>query len=346
VEALRGAPELVVYGRVEERIARLRAADRELARQSRVDALAAGLADGLGILVAGLTTTGVLALAVGAHAGGELDRVLVAALTLLALASFESVAQLPQAARELTATLAAGRRVLDLVEREPDVCDPEHPLPAPGGAATLALERVTARYGPDGPAVLRGFDLRLEPGRRLALVGPSGAGKTTAVGLLLRFLDPTAGRVTLDGRDLRAYRQEDVRRAIAVAGQNAYLFSTSIRENVRLGKPGASDAEVEAALRRARIWEWVETLPEGADTLVGEEGTQLSGGQRQRVALARALLSDAPLLVLDEPTAHLDPETAEALVGDVLAAADGRSVLLVTHRPEGLDLVDEVVALG
>jgi thiol reductant ABC exporter CydC subunit len=345
VETLRGAPELVVYGRVDERLARLRAADRELARQSRLDALAGGLADGLGILVAGLTTAAVLALAVDAHADGDLDRVLVATLALLALASFDAVAPLPHAARELTATLAAGRRVLELVEREPAVRDPEQPLPGPTGPATVAVEGVTARYG-SGPPALRGFDLRLEPGRRVALVGPSGAGKTTVVNLLLRFLDPVEGRVTVDGGDLRSYRQEDVRRTFAVAGQDAYLFSTSIRENVRLARPGATDAEVESALRRARIQDWVATLPDGADTLVGEEGTQLSGGQRQRVALARALLSDAPVLVLDEPTAHLDPETAEELVGDVLAAADGRSVLLVTHRPEGLDLVDEVISIA
>jgi thiol reductant ABC exporter CydC subunit len=346
VEVLRGAPELVVYGRVDERLERLRAADRELARQTRVDALAAGLADGLGVLVAGVTTAAVLALAVDAHAGGELDRVLVAALALLALSSFEAVAPLPHAARELTATQAAGRRVLDLVEREPDVRDPERPLSAPTAPMSVAFEGVTAGYGPDAPAVLRDFDLRVEPGQRIALVGPSGAGKTTAVNLLLRFLDPAAGQVTLDGRDLRAYRQEDVRRAIAVAGQDSYLFSTSIRENVRIGRPDAADVEVEAALRRARVWDWVADLPDGADTFVGEEGAELSGGQRQRVALARALLSDAPVLVLDEPTAHLDSETAMELVSDVLSAAEGHSVLLVTHRPEGLDLVDEIVTLA
>jgi ABC-type multidrug transport system fused ATPase/permease subunit len=177
-------------------------------------------------------------------------------------------------------------------------------------------------------------------------VGASGAGKTTVVNLLLRFLDPVDGRVTLGGCDLRDYRQDDVRRAIAVAGQDSYLFSTSIRENVRLARPDATDSEIDDALRRARIGDWVASLPDGADTLVGEEGAQLSGGERQRVALARALLSSAPVLVLDEPTAHLDPETAEVLVRDVLAAAAGRSVLLITHRPEGLDLVDEIVAIG
>jgi len=345
VELLRGAPELVVYGREDATLARVRRADSALVRLARRDALAAGIADGLGILVTGATVVGVLAAAVAAHAAGDLDRVLVAALALLALASFESVASLPLAARELSSTLAAGRRVLELTDREPTVRDPSDPAPAPPQSPSIALEGVRARYAPDEPPALDGVSLVLEPGRRLALVGPSGAGKTTVVNLLLRFLDPTEGRVTLGGRDLRDYRQEDVRRAITVAGQDAYLFSTSIRENVRLARPDATDAEIEDALRRARVDEWVASLPGGADTLVGEEGAQLSGGQRQRVALARALLSEAPVLVLDEPTSHLDPETAEELVGDILSAADGRSVLLVTHRPEGLDLVDEVVVL-
>ncbi len=220
------------------------------------------------------------------------------------------------------------------------------PLPVPPSSASIAFEGVSARYSPSEPLVLDGFNLTLEPGRKIALVGPSGAGKTTVVNLLLRFLDPESGSITLGGRDLREYRQEDVRRTIAVAGQESYLFSTSIRENVRLARPDATDDEVDGALHRAKVGDWVASLPDDADTLVGEEGTQLSGGQRQRVALARALLSEAPVLVLDEPTAHLDPETAEELVGDILSAVDGRSVLLITHRPEGLDLVDEVVVLG
>jgi ABC-type multidrug transport system fused ATPase/permease subunit len=180
----------------------------------------------------------------------------------------------------------------------------------------------------------------------VALVGASGAGKTTIVNLLLRFLDPDAGRVTLADGDLRAYRQEDVRRAIAVAGQDAHLFSASIVENVRLARPDASDDDVEQALRRARLWDWIARLPDGVHTQVGEEGRELSGGQRQRIALARALLADAPVLVLDEPTAHLDPATATALMRDVFASVHGRSVLFITHRAEGLDLVDEVVALA
>jgi ABC-type multidrug transport system fused ATPase/permease subunit len=180
----------------------------------------------------------------------------------------------------------------------------------------------------------------------VALVGPSGAGKTTVVNLLLRFLDPEAGRVTLAGRDLRDYRQEDVRRAIAVAGQESHLFSASVRDNVCLARPGATDDDVEDALRRARLWSWVAALPDGLDTAVGEEGRELSGGQRQRLVLARALLVGAPVLVLDEPTAHLDPATARALVDDVFAAAGDRSMLLITHRAEGLDLVEEIIRIG
>jgi len=268
----------------------------------------------------------------------------VATLALLALSSFDTVLSLPGAARELPGTLASGRSVLELMRREPAVVDPPEPVRAPMGRSVVALEGVTARY-PDGPAVLDGFDLRLEPGRRIALVGPSGAGKTTVVSLLLRFIDPVRGSVTIDGRDLRSLAQEDVRRTFALAGQDAHVFDSSIRENLRLARPEATDDELLAVLARARLADWVASLPAGLDTLVGEEGAQLSGGQRQRLVVARALLADAPVLLLDEPTAHLDEATATALVGDVLAAADGRSVLLVTHRTEGLELVDEIVEL-
>jgi ABC-type multidrug transport system fused ATPase/permease subunit len=194
--------------------------------------------------------------------------------------------------------------------------------------------------------VLEGLDLVLEPGDKIALIGPSGAGKTTVTNLLLRFLDPEEGRVSLGGNDLRSLRQEDVRRSFALAGQDAHVFDSTIRENLRLARPDATDAELADALARARLADWVATLPDGLDTPVGEDGARLSGGQRQRLVVARALLADAPVLLLDEPNAHLDPPTAEALVRDVLDAADGKSVLLVTHRPEGLDLVDRVVTLA
>jgi ATP-binding cassette subfamily C protein CydC len=345
VETLDGSAEIVAYGLPTERLDRIGAADGRLVRIARRAALADGAGEGLRILVTGATVVGVLAVAVSAHQAGTLDRVLVAVLALVSLAAFEAVQPLPETFRELRATAAAGRRVLELTDREPLVTDPPDPLPLPDAPFAVTVDDVRVRYSPDEPPVLDGFSLRLEPGRRIALLGRSGSGKTTLANLLLRFLDPETGRVTLAGRDLRRYRQEDVRRAIAVCGQDAHLFSTSIRANLTLARHGASDAELEAALRSARIWDWVERLPDGLDTLVGEQGRELSGGQRQRIALARALLTDAQVLVLDEPTAHLDPATAEELIADVLASAGSRCVLLITHRREGLDLVDEVHVL-
>jgi ATP-binding cassette, subfamily C, bacterial CydC len=342
VELLRGAPELVAYGREDDAQARVRASDRELTGLARRDALAAGLAEALSILATGLTVAGVLAVAVAAD---DLDRVLVATLALLALASFDAVSPLSAAARELSETLAAGRRVLELTDREPAIIDPDTPLPAPADPPVVALEGVTARYASADEPALSGLDLRLKPGARVALVGPSGVGKTTVTNLLLRFLDPEDGRVTLAGHDLREFSQQDVRATFALAGQDAHVFNSTVRANLQLGRPGATEQELWGALRRAQLSGWVSSLPDGLETLVGEEGTQLSGGQHQRLTLARALLSDAPVLLLDEPTAHLDPDTADALVRDVLAAADGRSVLLITHRPEGLELVDQIVEL-
>jgi thiol reductant ABC exporter CydC subunit len=345
VESLRGAPELVAFGAERPALERVRAADRALVDLARRDALAAGAADGLGLAVMGATVAGMLAVAVTASASGRLDRVLIATLALLAIAAFEAVTPLATAARDLAATLASGRRVLELVDVKPTVHDPPESAPAPVWPFAVALEDVRARYpGEQRPAV-DGVRLRLEPGERVALLGPSGTGKTTVVNLLLRFLDPERGRVTLGGRDARDLRQDDVRRAISVAGQDSHLFSASIRDNVRLARPDASDDDVQDVLRRAQIWDWVRGLPNGLDTFVGEEGRELSGGQRQRIVLARALLAGAPVLVLDEPTAHLDPQTATELVDDVFSAAGDRTVLLITHRAEGLDLVDRVVTL-
>ena len=344
MELLSGAPELIVFGSAGSALSRVAAADRRLGEVGHRDAMEVGLLGAAGLLVAGLTVAAVLAEAATAVNGGALDRVDMAALAFLAIAAFEVVNGVPGAARELMATLSSGRRILELTDREPAVKDPVAPLPPPL-AADIALDHVTARYPGTEHAALEGAQLRVEPGRRVAIVGPSGAGKTTVVNLLLRFLDPVHGRVTIAAKDASEYLQVDVRRSFAVAGQDAHVFDSSIRENLLLACPGAPDEDLDRVLRLAHIDGWVASLPAGIDTLVGEDGTQMSGGQRQRLVLARALLADAPVLVLDEPTAHLDPTTARMLMKDVLAATRNRTMLLITHRGEGLEGMDEVVTL-
>jgi ATP-binding cassette subfamily C protein CydC len=209
----------------------------------------------------------------------------------------------------------------------------------------LRLEDARLRYASHLPWILDGASLELRPGRRVALVGESGGGKTTIAGVLVRFLELDGGRATLDGHDLGEYASDDVRGLVALDDQDAHLFSTTIRENVRFARPGSSDDQIAAALRRAGVWDWVSSLPDGLETYVGETGDQVSGGQRRRIALARAFLSGAPLLILDEPTAHLDRATAEGILEDLLSGADDTGLLVITHDPLMLDRFDQVLRL-
>jgi ABC-type multidrug transport system fused ATPase/permease subunit len=201
------------------------------------------------------------------------------------------------------------------------------------------------RYQPGGPAALDHVSLELLPGRRVALVGPAGSGKSTLAAVLLRFVSLTEGTATLNGHNLAGYNADDVRTVIGGLPQDPHIFNATIRDNLRLARPEADHHELEAAAARARLLPWINALPGRWDTPVGAHGAALSGGERQRLALARALLADPALLILDEPTAHLDPGNRQALTADLLRATEGHATLLITHEPDGLDQVDEIVVL-
>jgi ATP-binding cassette subfamily C protein CydCD len=203
---------------------------------------------------------------------------------------------------------------------------------------------VTAGWG-SVPGVTD-LDLDLTPGTRVAVVGPSGSGKSTLAAALLRFIDPTAGSLDLDGVPLTSLRLDDVRGRVGLVDDDPHVFASTVLENVRLARPTATAAQVEAALRAVHLGPWLEQLPRGLSTLLGDGYTSLSGGERARLGMARAVLADLPALVLDEPTAHLDTATAEAVAADLLDSSAGRSVVWITHGSIGLDGVDKVVDLG
>jgi ATP-binding cassette subfamily C protein CydC len=344
-DLLSGAAELQAFGAQDAALAAATAADRQLTALARRSATAAGLGSGLIVAVAGLTVWGVLFLGVAAVAHGTLTRVPLAVLTLTALAAFEAVTAMPAAALQLGAARASAGRIGAVLDAPDAVAEPAAPRALPAGPVAVQLRGVRVQYQPGGPFALDGLDLDLRPGRRVALVGASGAGKSTVAAVLLRLRDPVGGQVTLGGADLASYSADDVRRVIGGCLQDAHIFDATIRQNLRLARPGATEDELTAAAARARLLPWIDSLPRGWDTRVGAHGAALSGGERQRLALARALLADPAVLILDEPTAHLDPAARSALTADLLAVTAGRATLMITHEMEGLEFLDEIVVL-
>jgi ATP-binding cassette subfamily C protein CydCD len=345
VDLMRGCAELTVSGALGSRMERVREADRALTRIAGRQATATALGGGLSALVTGLTVAAAALVGVQAVRDGRIEGVALAVVVLTPLAAFETVAGLPLAVQYRQRVKRSAERVYEVLDAPVPVQEPPRPTAPPAGPFPLEVRGLAARYPGQDRDALAGFTLRLEAGRRVAVVGASGSGKTTVAQVLLRFLDARAGTYRIGGVDATALDGDDVRRAVGLCAQDAHIFDSTVRENLRLARPGADDADLRGALDRARLLDWVEALPDGLDTLVGEHGAQLSGGQRQRLALARALLADFPVLVLDEPAEHLDLATADALTDDLLRATEGRTTVLITHRLKGLDTVDEVVVL-
>jgi ATP-binding cassette, subfamily C, bacterial CydCD len=344
IDALQGLPDLLIFdaqGAQRDHIAQLsgayRRAQSALAHTSGLQAALLLLLNHLGIWV-------MLWFAIPMVRDGVFDGVALAVLALAALSSFEAVQALPLAASHWDQSLAAARSLQQIVDAEPQVSPPVQALPVPPEPG-LALRALSFSYPGTTHLALHGLTLDLPQGQCIAIVGPSGAGKSTLVSLLLRFWDCPPGAIFLDGMDIRLCAPEDVRRAIAVVSQRTHLFNTRVRENLLLARPNATDAQLEHACRLAQLHDFIQSLPEGYDTWIGEAGLRLSGGERQRLAIARALLQEAPILILDEATAHLDALTERAILAELQALARGRAVLVITHRLVGLKNMDEIIVL-
>jgi ATP-binding cassette subfamily C protein CydC len=342
VDTLHGAPDLVAYGAMDRQVERVHAADAELTRLARRDAAVLGLGAGATALITGLTVWGALLLGVAAVEGGSLSAVSLAVLVLTTLAAFEIVAPLPAVAAKLGAIRESGARLFGVLDTPAATADATRTGLDPEGDSAVRVRGLRVRYGPEEPWALDGVDLEIPAGWTVAVVGPSGAGKSTLASVLLRFRDPDGGRVEIGGADITSYPTDEVRAVVSGVPQDPHVFASTLRENLRLARPGAPDEELWAALRRARLADEVAAMPKGLDTLVGTHGLGLSGGMVQRLALARAVLAAPRVLVLDEPTAHLDPDARDAVVADLLDAAEGYSTLLITHDLTGLERVDRI----
>ncbi|MFF1895602.1 thiol reductant ABC exporter subunit CydD [Streptomyces sp. NPDC058206] len=344
-DLLGGTAELTVAGALPARKERTREADTALTRIASRAATATALGGGLSALICGLTVVAAALVALPAVHDGRLEGVELAVVVLTPLAAFEAVTGLPLAVQYRQRVKRSAERVYEVLDAPVPVHEPLTPVEAPATPFPLEVRGVAARHAGASRDALDSVALTLTAGRRIAVVGPSGSGKTTLAQVLLRFLDVRAGTYRIGGVEASALDGDTVRRFVGLCAQDAHVFDSSIRENLRLARTVATDDELRAALARARLLDWAEALPDGLDTLVGEHGARLSGGQRQRLALARALLADFPVLVLDEPAEHLDLATADALTADLLVATRGRTTVLITHRLAGLEAVDEVLVM-
>ncbi len=344
VDLVDGADELAVNGATATHLDRVRRADAALTASFRAAARTAGIGQGLSVLSGGLAILGMVLVAVPAVQTGRLEGVWLASLVLLPLAAFEVVAGLPSASQDLEVLRGSAARVTAMFDAEPVVTDPPHPLAVPTGPPTVLLRGVAVHRPDVEDPVLVDIDLDLTPGRRVAVVGRSGAGKSTLAHTLVGFL-PYDGSISVGGREFRDLAGDDVREQVGLVAQDAHVFNTTIRQNLRIGRSDATDEELFAALARVRLDRAVAALPDGLDTWVGADGATLSGGQRQRLVVARALLRDFALLVLDEPAEHLDAATADALIADLADVTRSQSCVLITHRLVGLETMDEIVVL-
>ncbi len=350
VDGLQGIQDVLAFGHSHTRLEGVVACDRALGQVQRRMARITGLQIALSDLLMNTAMWVLLILAIPLVSTGYIDGVYLGVISLLILASFEAVQPLASAFQELGHSRAAAERVFDVADAPLPITESAMPQPIPAnpsglGGYDLSFKHVHFTYRQGQSEVLSNISFNLREGLRVAIVGPSGAGKSTLVRLALRFWDPTSGTILLNGQDIRGYSLRDLRDLVSVVAQDTYIFNDTLRANLLLARYEASETEIEAALEQAQLTEFVRQLPQGLKTRVGEQGLQLSGGERQRLAIARAFLKNAPILILDEVTANLDPLIERALLDTLDELTWGRTTLHITHRLLQMERMNEILVL-
>jgi ATP-binding cassette subfamily C protein CydC len=343
-EDIEGLADLMACGRERRLGERLGHWSARMEREQRRLASVRGGSAAAAAMLTGLAGLAVLILVIPLVRGGGVQGLFLASVPLIAFAAFEAVQPLGDAIREIEVSRTSARRTFEVIDAPPVVIDPPEPL-MPPLRPSIEFREVRFGYSTLASLVLDRLSFRLPAGGRIAITGPSGAGKTTIVGLLLRFWEAQSGSILVGENDLRRYRGDDVRALIGVVPQQIYLFNGTLRDNLLVADGEADDDRIARACDQAQLGEFLRSLPDGLDTLVGEDGLKLSGGERQRVAIARVFLKGAPILILDEATANLDAATEAEVLEKVRDFARNKTLLVISHRHAPLELADHVITL-
>ncbi|MGD9488053.1 MAG: thiol reductant ABC exporter subunit CydC [Calditrichaceae bacterium] len=344
IDGVQGITELLSFGQADNHFYEFNELNKDYLRLQRKMARINALHESLTALLMNFSVILMMYIAIPMVELALLDGVYLSVLILGVMAAFEAVTPLPESLQYLSNSLEASGRVFEMTETRAEIADP------PTGEITasafdLSVKNLSFRYGTNDEPALTDISFNIPEGGTLAIVGPSGAGKSTLINLLLRFWDYTEGNIRLGGKEIGQFNQEELRKFFSVISQNTYLFNESIKQNIALARPEATDSEIIRAAKLAQIHDFITRLPDGYQTYTGEQGHRLSGGERQRIAIARAYLKNAPVLILDEPTANLDVFTEQKVLESFRELSRDKTTLLITHNLNGLEKVNEIIVL-
>lgn len=345
VDGIQGLADLLAFGRGKDRADLIASADRVYGSTQKQMARISGAHSAFGTLFTNLGLWLVLFLVIPQVTNGNIKGVMLGTFALMTFASFEAVNPLPLAAQMWNTSREAAKRLFEVIDTEPIVVDNVTSKQLPIVNDALRITDLTFSYPNTIMPAIQHVSFDLQPGTSVAIVGPSGAGKSTIANLLFRFWEYESGDISLGGVSLNSLKQDEVRKRCALVSQNSYFFNTSIRENLRVARPKITQDEIEAATRSVQIHQFIMGLPKGYETFVGEQGLRLSGGERQRLAIARALLKEAPILILDEPTANIDPIIEKQVLDTLFEIMHEKTSLLITHRLVGLENMDGIIVM-